>query len=185
MSTKSAKLTTLLVIIPRARSAEDIPFKELIDKLGEKAIIYGRSKGERMDIAEILKTRLWNSQIYTCGPQRMINDIILCSNDCGVSQDEIHYEAFQTSTSGDPFTVELKKSKKVLQVEEENTLLETLREAGLEVESSCEAGNCGTCRVEVCEGKVEHRGSELSDEDEKGGMLSCVSRGVGHLVIDF
>jgi ferredoxin len=116
----------------------------------------------------------------------MIDDIIRLSNECGMSQDEIHYEAFQTSSSGDPFTVELKKSKKVLQVEEGKTLLETLREAGLEVESSCEAGNCGTCSVEVCEGKVEHRGSALSVEDkEKGGMLSCVSRGVGHLVIDF
>jgi ferredoxin-NADP reductase len=168
------------------RSAEDIPFKELIDKLGEKVIIYDRGKGERMDIAEILRTRLWNSQIYTCGPQRMIDHIIRLSNECGMSQDEIHYEAFQTSTSGDPFKVELKKSKNVLEVEEEKTLLETLREAGLEVESSCEVGNCGTCRVEVCEGKVEHRGSALSEEDkEKGGMLSCVSRGVGHLVIDF
>jgi ferredoxin-NADP reductase len=168
------------------RSAEDVPFKELIAKLGDKVVLYDKNKGERMDIAEILNGRLWNSQIYACGPQRMIDDIIRLSSKCGMSQDEIHYEAFQTETSGDPFTVELKKSKKVLQVDEEKTLLETLREAGLEVESSCEAGNCGTCRVEVCEGKVEHRGSALSEEDkEKGGMLSCVSRGVGHLVIDF
>jgi MOSC domain-containing protein YiiM/ferredoxin-NADP reductase len=167
------------------RSAEDIPFKEQIEKLGSKAIIYEKAKGERMDITSILKERTWNSQIYTCGPQRMIDEIVRVSNDIGMDQDEIHYEAFQISTSGDPFTVELAKSKDTFHVDGDKTLLETLRDAGLEVESSCETGNCGTCRIEVCEGKVEHRGSALSEEDKNVSMLSCVSRGIGHIVIDF
>jgi ferredoxin len=102
-----------------------------------------------------------------------------------VGEDEIHYEAFQIATSGDPFTVELKQSQKILEVPAEKTLLQVMREAGLEVDSSCEAGNCGTCRLEVCSGQVEHRGSALSGEDKAKAMLSCVSRGVGHIVIDF
>jgi MOSC domain-containing protein YiiM/ferredoxin-NADP reductase len=167
------------------RSAEDVPFPELFKKLGSKAIIYDKSKGERMDIPAILSHRKWNSHIYTCGPQRMIDDLVRASKSCGMSQDEIHYEAFQIATSGDPFTVELAKTKKTLRVDGEKTLLETLREAGLEVDSSCETGNCGTCRVEVCSGKVEHRGSALSEEDKGVAMLSCVSRGVDHIVIDF
>jgi MOSC domain-containing protein YiiM/ferredoxin-NADP reductase len=167
------------------RSKEDIPFKELLGKMGEKLVVYDKAKGQRMDIPTILKTRKWNSFIYTCGPQHMIAEVIRASNATGMSQDEIHYEAFQTDTSGDPFTVEVKKENKVLEVKEDQTLLQVLREAGLEIDSSCETGNCGTCRVEVCEGKVEHRGSALSEEDKGKAMLSCVSRGVGHLVIDF
>lgn len=167
------------------RSAEDIPFKELIDRLGSKAIIYDKSKGQRMNIASVLKERTWNTQIYTCGPQRMIDEIVRASNDIGLDQDEIHYEAFRIDTAGDPFTVELAHSKRIFNVDGAKTLLQTLTEAGLEVESSCEAGNCGTCRIEVCEGKVEHRGSALSEEDKGVAMLSCVSRGVGHIVIDF
>lgn len=167
------------------RSTEDIPFKDLIDKLGSKAIIYGKSQGQRMNIASILKERTWNSQVYICGPQRMIDEIVRVSNDIKMDQDEIHYEAFQIDTTGDPFTVELTQSKKIFQVDGTKTLLQTLTEAGLEVESSCETGNCGTCRIEVCEGKVEHRGSALSEEDKSVAMLSCVSRGVGHIVIDF
>jgi ferredoxin len=115
----------------------------------------------------------------------MIDDIVRCSNECGMSQDEVHYEAFQIATGGDPFTVEIKKENIILTVDGEKTLLQTIREAGLEVDSSCETGNCGTCKVEVCEGKVDHRGSGLGGEEKGKAMLSCVSRGIGHIVIDF
>jgi ferredoxin-NADP reductase len=167
------------------RSVEDIPFRDLIEKMGQNVIIYDSSKGQRLDIPSILKTRVWNSYIYACGPKRMLDDLTRSSIELGVSQDEIHYEAFQTDAPGEPFTVQLKSSKTVLRVEGENTLLQTLKEAGLDVDSSCEVGNCGTCRVEVCEGKVEHRGSGLSEDEKHKAMLSCVSRGVGHLIIDF
>ena len=115
----------------------------------------------------------------------MVEDIIRSSKECGMSPEEIHLEAFQIATSGDPFTIEVKKTGQVLTVDREKTLLETIREAGLEVDSSCEKGNCGTCRVEVCQGRVDHRGSGLSGENKANAMLSCVSRGIGHIVIDF
>jgi ferredoxin-NADP reductase len=167
------------------RSGDEIPFKAEIERMGAKAIIYDKSKGQRMDITSILKNRVWNSQVYTCGPQRMIDEVMRVQTELKIDPGEIHYEAFQIDASGDPFTVELAKTKQVLNVEGDKTLLETLREAGLEVESSCETGNCGTCRVEVCKGSVEHRGVGLSEEDKGVAMLSCVSRGVGHIVIDF
>ncbi|KUJ18055.1 PK beta-barrel-protein domain-containing protein-like protein, partial [Mollisia scopiformis] len=165
---------------------EEIPFKEEIGKLGDdgRVRIYDKGKRERMDIGRILRERSWNSYVYVCGPQRMIDETVRQAKMLGIGQDEIHYEAFQMDTTGDPFSVEVKKTGMRLQVEEEKTLLQKLREAGLEVDSSCETGNCGTCRVEVCEGKVEHRGSGLAEEDKGVAMLSCVSRGVGHLVID-
>jgi ferredoxin len=59
-----------------------------------------------------------------------------------------------------------------------------LRDAGLEVSSSCEVGNCGTCRVEVLKGRIDHRGSGLMDWEKGTAMLSCVSRGIGSIVVD-
>ena len=168
------------------RSADDIPYKDLLQRMGPNLTLYDTSKGERMDISQILSTRKWNSFVYVCGPQRMIDDSVRAANACGMSKDEIHYEAFQMATSGDPFTADLANSKTTLSVGAEQTLLQVMRQAGLEVDSSCEVGNCGTCRVKVYSGKVEHRGSGLSQEEKEGGesMLSCVSRGVGHIVID-
>ena len=115
----------------------------------------------------------------------MIDEIVRSSKECGMSAEDVHLEAFQIATSGDPFTVEVKKNGQILTVDGERTLLQTIREAGMEVDSSCETGNCGTCRVELCQGQVDHRGSGLGEEDKATAMLSCVSRGIGHIVIDF
>lgn len=167
------------------RSADDIPFRDVLEKMGDKVVIYNKEEGQRMDVLRLLQERKWNGFVYVCGPQRLLDDVVRAANTCTMGADEIHYEAFQTDTSGDPFTVELKKSKKTLEVAEDQTLLQVMREAGLEVDSSCETGNCGTCRVEVCSGNVEHRGSGLEDEDKGTAMLSCVSRGIKHIVIDF
>lgn len=168
------------------RSAEELPFKDQLAKMGKRLVIYDASKGQRMDITSLLSSRTWNSYVYVCGPDRMVSAVRETATQLEITEDEIHYEAFSTDTSGNAFEVELKKKGKVVKVGEEQTLLEVLREVGMEIESSCEVGNCGTCRVEVCGGQVEHRGGALSKEEkEEGGVLSCVSRGVGKIVIDF
>ncbi|KAH8808082.1 MOSC domain-containing protein [Xylogone sp. PMI_703] len=167
------------------RSADDVPFRNLLEKVGPKLSLYDKTKGQRMDIPGLIKKRKWNTHIYVCGPQRMVDEVLRAGKECGMPLDELHFEAFQIETSGDPFIVELKKSNKTLHVDGDKTLLEVMRAARLEVDSSCETGNCGTCRVEVCSGRVEHRGSALTEDDKRTAMLSCVSRGVGHLVIDF
>lgn len=85
----------------------------------------------------------------------------------------IHFEAFTVSISGDLFGAELKYSEKVLEVKEEQTLLEVLKEAGLEVGSSCEMSNCGTCKVTVYKGKMEHRGTGLMQSDSVRRRTRC------------
>lgn len=97
---------------------------------------------------------------------------------------QVHMEQFTVTTSGDPFTAELKQSKKVLEVGAQQTLLDVLKEVGLDVDSSCEVGNCGTCKVDVIDGRVEHKGTGLLEEEKCGAMLACVSRGVGRIVLD-
>ena len=51
---------------------------------------------------------------------------------------------------------------------------------------SCQQGFCGTCKVRVLEGKVEHRDNILTEpERDAGVMLTCVSRAEGdHLRLD-
>ena len=102
----------------------------------------------------------------------------------GVPDSSVHFEQFTVTTSGDPFTVELKQSKKVVEVGPTQSLLDALKAAGMDVDSSCEVGNCGTCKVDVCDGRIEHRGTGLLEDEKCGAMLSCVSRGVGRIVLD-
>ncbi|TVY34279.1 Uncharacterized protein LSUB1_G004863, partial [Lachnellula subtilissima] len=90
------------------RSADETPFKARLEKLGSKAVVYDRTKGDRLDVKKILRDRLWNSFVYVCGPQRLIDDVVCTAQELGIGADEIHYEAFQPNAGGDPFSVEVK-----------------------------------------------------------------------------
>ncbi|KAL1598710.1 hypothetical protein SLS60_007850 [Paraconiothyrium brasiliense] len=168
------------------RSAEEMPFRGKLEKLGERVVVYDKAKGERMDVSSIMKSMLWNSQVYVCGPKRLMDDALSAAQNVGLGEKNVHFEAFQADVGGDPFEVVVRnRENRVLVVKGEETLLEVLqKEFGDVVGSSCEVGNCGTCKIKVQCGKVDHRGTALGSEEKKTEMLSCVSRGVGKIEIE-
>lgn len=114
----------------------------------------------------------------------MLDEATREANKCGLGEDEIHFEAFSADATGDPFEAEIiNRGGQVFKVAGEEALLEVLRK-NFDVPSSCEVGNCGTCRVTLKSGNVEHRGTALTAEDKKEAMLSCVSRGIGRIAIE-
>ncbi|KAH7416649.1 putative vanillate O-demethylase oxidoreductase [Cadophora sp. MPI-SDFR-AT-0126] len=165
------------------RSSEDLAFKRYLDPFSDNLTILEGSKGQRLDIPGILGRAKSDTHIYTCGPERLMSAITATAEKINFPSSNIHFEAFTTSTSGVPFEAEVMSSGKVIEVKEDQTLLDVLREAGLEIGSSCEVGNCGTCKVAVCKGKVEHRGTGLMEIEKADSMLSCVSRGIGRITI--
>jgi ferredoxin-NADP reductase len=167
------------------RSLDDLPYSDRIKALGGRVTLYNKEKGERMDIRKIVQERSWNSQLYVCGPDRMMSAAQEAVKEFGVADGEVHFEAFGADVSGDPFEVEVaNRPGKVLTVKEDETLLDVLRREFDEIPSSCEVGNCGTCKVDLKSGQVDHRGSALSEEEKTLAMLACVSRGVGRIAIE-
>lgn len=168
------------------RSAEDVAFQALMNDCKDSIHIYDKQAGQRMDINKILRDRVSSSHVFTCGPQRMITSVIAAAKEAGMADDEVFYESFTTDTAGDPFTVDVVSGSRTtkLKVGAEQSLLEVMRAAGLEVASSCETGSCGTCRIGVKRGKVLHRGKGLTKEEQGKEMLCCVSRGEGHIVVE-
>lgn len=162
----------------------EVPFKDRISTLDPNVTIYNSAKGTRMDLKDILSHADNRMHIYTCGPARLMEDVTTTAQKLNVPDALVHLEQFTVTTSGDPFTAELKQSKKILEIGATQTLLDVLKNAGLDVDSSCEVGNCGTCKVDVCGGRVEHKGTGLLDEEKCGAMLACISRGVGRIVLD-
>lgn len=167
------------------RSADELPFRDRLETFKEHVIVYDKGQGERMDIRNIVKTLPWNSHLYVCGPNRMMEAARDAVQDFGIGPGEVHFEAFAADISGDPFEVEVvNRSNKLLKVEEDESLLEVLRRHFGDVESSCEVGNCGTCKVRLKSGRVDHRGTALMPEEKEISMLSCVSRGIGRIAIE-
>ena len=67
---------------------------------------------------------------------------------------------------------------RVVLVRPDTSILEAVREAGLEVTPPCVDGLCGTCETRVLDGEPDHRDSLLTAEERAFGdtMLICVSR---------
>jgi ferredoxin-nitrite reductase len=66
-------------------------------------------------------------------------------------------------------------------------ILDAAEKAGIEMESSCRAGTCGTCKHKVVSGEVQYEGEpDGLDEREReaGWILTCISRPVGKVEIE-
>jgi ferredoxin len=76
------------------------------------------------------------------------------------------------------FDVICKRSGITVTVPAEKSIYDALADAGVEVDSSCLEGPCGTCETKVLEGRPDHRDSLLTEpEREKARvMYVCVSR---------
>ncbi|KUI74168.1 Putative dioxygenase subunit beta YeaX [Cytospora mali] len=170
------------------RSADDIPFRERLAKLGSDVVtIYDKSQGQRLSIAGVIKNMPWNSRLYFCGPRRMMDEALRETQAAGLGPEEVHFEAFAADIGGDPFeAVIANKNDATVKVGGDVSLLEALQSRfGIdEIPSSCEVGNCGTCKIKLRSGRVEHRGTGLPEEDKAVALLSCVSRGVGRIIIE-
>jgi ferredoxin-NADP reductase len=167
------------------RSEADAPFQDRLAPFRHCVALYSKEKGQRLDVPAVLERRPWGTHVYVCGPDRLVDGVQGAVKSAGMEDDDVHYELFKVDASGDPFEVLVKNREgRVVQVECEESLLEALRRVFDGVESSCEVGNCGTCRITVVEGRVEHRGVGLPEGEKEEAMLSCVSRGVGRIVVE-
>ncbi len=76
------------------------------------------------------------------------------------------------------FTLALMKSDKQLQVPADQTALQVLESAGIDVPMSCGQGICGTCLTRVVGGVPDHRDMYLSgvEQDANDQFTPCCSR---------
>ncbi|PVH70229.1 hypothetical protein DL98DRAFT_437439, partial [Cadophora sp. DSE1049] len=149
--------------------------------------IYNCFKRERINIKKVLKAKVWNSQVYTYKPQRIIKNIKRVTAVLEINNNKIYYKAFLANNTSDPFFIKVvkeEKESKVLEVPKEKTILIFIKKAGLEIDNSCKIRNCSSYKVLIKERKVKHKGSTLTREKKaEGSMLSCVSKGVRKLKI--
>lgn len=181
------------------RSKSDYAFKDLIEKTLAGAgdtgnvTVYMSADGNRCDLKQLLTNAACESRthIYVCGSERLSEGVKESAKTLNIPDSRLHFEQFSIDASGDPFIAETSLTKKKVEVNNRQSLLDALRDAGLDISSSCEAGNCGTCKIRVKCGRVLHKGTGLLEEEtagyggrEEGEMLSCVSRGIGTITIE-
>ncbi len=152
---------------------------------GQRLRLYVSDEGKRADIGTLLAMPDSGAVIYACGPQRLLQAVgQACA---GWPAGALRIEHFHAAAGKlDPsnehaFEVELRDSGLVLQVAPDQTLLEALRRANIDVQSDCGEGLCGSCEVAVIDGAVDHRDLVLSraERHDNRRMMACCSRAAG------
>ena len=138
----------------------------------------GGDPANSLDLRPILAERKNREHLYCCGPRPLMEAVRALTDHW--SSAAVHFEAFSDAETHKPtdrpFKVRLAQSGAVIEVAADKTILEALREHGLEVPSSCESGTCGTCRTKLLAGKAEHRDLVLHDHERADTIMICVSR---------
>jgi ferredoxin len=119
----------------------------------------------------------------------MIESVVNTARACGWPDSHIHWEQFSAPPVGDAFDVSLAKSNLNVHVVPDQSLLESIEAAGVEVPYLCRGGVCGFCKTRVLEvdGELVHNDHFLSDEERASGkyIMPCVSRALcKKLVLD-
>ncbi|MCP2635415.1 PDR/VanB family oxidoreductase [Microbacterium sp. HD4P20] len=162
------------------RRSEDVAFATELAALGEGVRIHASSEEGRLDTAELLTAVRPGTDVYACGPQRLLDSLddhaVLLPSDSTLRTER--FEPVRKDFLPDtPFTVTCARSEKTVEVPTDSTLLLALAKADIEVPASCLRGVCGTCAVPLLGGRAEHRDS-LGTDDGSGLIYPCVSRAI-------
>jgi tetrachlorobenzoquinone reductase len=85
----------------------------------------------------------------------------------------------------DGFEVRLHRSGGAFTIPPGSTILNTLLDAGVDVDFSCAMGGCGTCETRIVEGIPDHRDNYLTDEEkaENKVIMICCSRSKSSVLV--
>lgn len=155
---------------------------------GACAVLHISDEAGRADLAAIAQDWSEGAQIHACGPQCLLDEFAGHCRD--LPEGAYTCEAFSSDLGGGAlagdtdFEVELEDSDLTLIVPAGQTLLETVRAAGIDVPSDCEEGLCGSCEVRVLQGGIDHRDKVLSSAERAVGdrMMACCSRSSGQKI---
>lgn len=161
------------------RDRRDVAFLRTIATMPEaKLHIDAESEGRFLDVSAIVAAAPEGAHFYCCGPAPMLDGFEKAT--ASLDPAHVHLERFaavEEAARGGNFVVALRDSGREFAIPEGKSILEVLRDAGLDVGFSCEQGICGACRVEVLEGQPDHRDMVLSEEEKEqnNAMMICCS----------
>jgi vanillate O-demethylase ferredoxin subunit len=168
------------------RSIPHTAFHELLSEkrfLGKVTFHYAAEPDAvRAYLRRILWHRADDAELYLCGP-RPFMDLVESTAAATWPPEAVNLEYFSADSAAlagprDTFTVKLARTGGDYVIPPDKSIVEALKEHGVEIETSCEQGVCGTCLTGVLEGEPDHRDVFLTDEEKRAcdKMMCCVSR---------
>ena len=173
------------------RAAGSMAFvDELAAVAGPHLRVHDDSRDGPFDLAGLMAGLADAEPLYLCGPRGLIDAAVAEAARLGWPPGRLHFEIFAAAPpeAGDqPFELVLAASGCTLTVPADQTILDTMIEAGLDPMYDCKRGDCGICQATVLDGLPDHRDYILSGAERDAGTLIqiCVSRSkTQRLVLD-
>ena len=122
---------------------------------------------------------------YLCGPEQMINLVSSVLTENNVSEKDIKFELFTTSSSENvdasllgghtKITVVVDNEETSFEMSQKQTILEATLKQGIDAPYSCQGGVCSSCICRITEGNaVMKKNAILTDSEiEEGLVLAC------------
>ncbi|GAB5428146.1 MAG: PDR/VanB family oxidoreductase [Devosia indica] len=179
-------------VVYAARSRALMAFADELEALlGDRLVLRDNAEGQHIDLAAEFAALPADAECYLCGPIGMLEAAKAAWSAAGRPVSRLRYEVFGDSGlfAEKPFSVEVLNRGTRVAVRSDQSLLDALIGAGVEMIHDCRRGECGLCAVQVLgEGvEIDHRDVFFSAEEKAEGhkMCACVSRLTeGHAVID-
>jgi ring-1,2-phenylacetyl-CoA epoxidase subunit PaaE len=130
------------------------------------------------------------NEYFICGPGPMMDNAMAALKQVNAPAEQIHIEYFTTpvnteevkpsvdTVAGATATIILDGDERVVELEENETILEAALRVGLDAPYACQGGSCCTCRALLEEGKVDMAVNYAlsASEVKQGYILTCQSR---------
>ncbi|RZS99265.1 ferredoxin--NADP reductase [Aquimarina brevivitae] len=152
----------------------------------EEGARFGRI--EKSTVNYIVKNKFKEEQFenfYLCGPEEMINTVKETLLENGISNDNIHFELFTSSTETTEMDASLEGKTEITVIvddeeysfvmDQKKTILDASLDKDIDAPYSCQGGICSSCICRVTEGTaVMEKNSILTDgEIAEGLTLAC------------
>jgi vanillate O-demethylase ferredoxin subunit len=173
-------------VLYAGRTREQMPFvEELSELLGDDLELFVSEDGKRLDIEAEIDRLDPDGELYLCGPLRLRDAAQHAWKKRERRPDRLRFETFASGGRFAPeqFVARVRDAGVEVTVRSNRTLLDALKDEGVDMMWDCLRGECGLCVAQVSEveGELDHRDVFLSDEEQEEGktIVTCVSRAVG------
>jgi len=191
MAQRLKKLGRKALLFYCVRGCHDLAFiqqlRDMTDSQFELRVHLDDEMGGPLDIERSLAGLGAEGHYYCCGPTGMLNAFASACDRLGYRHRHVErfHASLNMSSPTREFTVELARSGKAIQINEEESLLQGLLRHGVLMEYSCQEGMCGACEIPVLSGEIDHRDSILSEAERQAGqtIITCVSRGKSDILV--
>ncbi len=134
-----------------------------------------------------------DAHYYLCGPAPMMAATVEVLTRANIAQNQIHLERFvplpplsTNPNAGQTHTLRFAHARQTVEANEEQSILDAGRRAGLDLPFSCAMGGCGACKIKLRAGKVSMESPHCLSPQEvaQGYCLACIAKPRTDLVLE-